>query len=274
MPSTPTWRWRMLAATAIAITTLAVGACASNGGSGTPTASPTTPNGDGFIGGAPSGSPTPSTRTGGSTSTGSGGGTSGPTFPKDAKSYGLAFLQAMAAGDQNRMKTLAVMAAVAQVGDGFYDNVNAQWTYRSCGPNPNNPADANQIACVYDNAHGDEITVVMNKTQLGGSAAVLEVPLEKTTYPNDAAQYTGEMLFAFENGNGNRVLRLSNTSVKNSLTCKLESHMPSVKPHSGDSSTVDVTISDGNAGHEYVFQVLAAPGNKSNAVKAFISKQC
>jgi hypothetical protein len=269
---TLSWRRRVLAGAALCVTA-AVAACGSGGNQ--PNSAPTTTHSAASaIGGAPSTAPSTAASGGGNRGNSGGGGSNTPTYPSDAKSYGFAFLQALAQGDQNRLKSLAVNGAVAQVTDGFYNNLNSHWAYQSCGPDGNYPTDTTKTNCVYINDNGDVITVEINKSQLGGAAAVMSALLDKTTYPSDPGQYTTEMLTAFENGNINRVLRLSNSGVRSSLTCKLESHTTSTQPDPTDTTTVDVKVDDGNAGHQYTFQVLAQPGNKANAIKKFISKQC
>ena len=194
----PIWRRRALAGAVVAIAALGPAACGSKS-PGTPSSNPTTPQGDSFIGGALSGTPTATSGNdggsgGGGNSGGGGGGgsTSTPSFPNDAKSYGLVFLQAMGQHDSARLNLLAVRSVVSQVADSFY-NVNTQWANRSCGQDPNDPANSNKTACVYDNAHGDEITLVLSKTQLGAPTAVLEASLDKTTYPSDPTSYVTQL---------------------------------------------------------------------------------
>ncbi len=273
MASTPTWRLRVIAGTAVAITTLALGAACSKSG-GTPTAVQTTTSGDTYFGGAPSASASASAgNTGGGNNGGSGnnggGGNSGPTYPNDAKSYGLAFLQAVSSGDKDRIKALAVNGAVAQVSDGFYNNLNGQWTYRSCGPDSNDPGDQNKTSCVYDNGVGDEMIVEMNKLQLGAPTAVMSAQLDKTTYPSSPGDYVGELMSAYQNGNNNRVIRLSSGSVKGKLTCNLSGGAMPDPPQQVDGSTSTVQLNGlgPSLGQYYVFTVLTSPGGKANAVK-------
>jgi hypothetical protein len=277
---TPIWRRRLLAVGAAGITALALAACGS--GTNPPAPAETTHTGDSFIGAAPSGAPSAtSTGSGGGNNSGGGnggGGNNTPTYPKDAKSYALAFLQALAQGDQNRLKSLGVNGAVAQVTDGFYNNLNANWAYQSCGPDPNNPSDANEIACVYINDNGDIMTVTMNKSQLGGAAAVLSALLDKTTYPSDISGYVTELFTAFQNGNANRVLRLGNSTVKGKLTCNLpEGVTPdaSATPIDGQYSSFSIHGSSaGTSGLMYQFKVLTAPGGKAHAVADVLKKVC
>jgi hypothetical protein len=275
---TPIWRRRALAGAAVALSALVLAACGSKS-PGTPNSSPTTPQGDSFIGGAPSGSPTASATNGGSGGGGGnsgGGGTTTPTFPTDAKAYGLAFLQAMGQHDSARVKLLAVSSVVSQVADSFY-NVNTQWTNRSCGQDPNDPGNSNKLACVYDNAHGDEMNVVLTKTQLGGPTAVLEVQLDKTTYPSDPTSYVQGLFNAYQNGNINRVVRLSNSTVKSKLACTLSDGITNDPPTTIDGTYSSVTIRGATAstgGYYYTFKVLTSPGDKAGAVKDITAMAC
>jgi hypothetical protein len=266
---TLSWRRHALAGVALCVTA-AVAACGSGGNQ--PNSGQATHSAASVIGGAPSTAPSGAASGGGGDS--GGGGSNTPTYPSDAKSYGLAFLQALARGDQNLLKSLGVNSAVAQVTDGFYNNLDSQWAYQSCGPDGNYPTDTTKTDCMYINENGDVMTVEINKSQLAGAAAVMSALLDKTTYPNDPGQYTTEMLTAFENANINRVLRLSNSVVRSNLTCKLASHSTSTQPDPTDNTTVDVTVNDVTTGHQYAFQVLTQPGNKAHAIKKFIGKQC
>jgi hypothetical protein len=275
MSRTSTWRRRVLVGAAGVLATLALAACGSNGGN--PNATTTTPSGDTYFGGAPSGSPTP---TGGATSpsgggSGGGGGTNTPSYPTDAKGYSVAFLAAWANLDYNRMSDLGVQGAVQQVKDSVNlggGNVNSNWSYRSCNPDQDNPT--NQTDCIFDNAHGDETKIVLNNSQIGHPTAVLQAQLERTTYPGDPGSYVSEFFSAYQNGNVNRVVRLSNTTVKGALDCKLLDGTQQLPPTPLTSDTVSVTLTGGNAGGSYTFEVLASPGGKAGAVKRVITKSC
>jgi hypothetical protein len=279
---THAWRRRVLAGAALVLTMTAA-ACGSGGNHPT-SASTTTHPANSVIGGSPSSAPSAeNTGTGGN---GGGGGSSGggsggggsttPTYPSDAKSYGLAFLQAMGQHDSSRLTVLAVQSVVGQVADNYY-NVNTQWTNRSCGQDPNDPANPTKIACVYDNANGDEITLGLNKTQLGAPTAVLTASLEKTTYPTDPTSYVQGLFSAYQSGNINRVVRLSNSTVKGKLACMLSEGTTTDVPTAIDATYTSLTIRGATAstgGYYYTFKVLTSPGGKAGAVKDITAKAC
>src|SRR5262249_3321067 len=113
MAHTITRRWATIATVATAL--LVLTACGKSDGGDNPGP---TPGGDGAFGGAPSGSATATPTTtstdtnggggsgnGGGGGSGGGGGQSDP-YPKDAKAYQLAYLNAFSAGDQNRLAAL------------------------------------------------------------------------------------------------------------------------------------------------------------------------
>jgi hypothetical protein len=274
------WRRRVLAGAALGLT-FAAAACGSGGNHPT-SASTTTHPANSVIGGSPSGAPSAeNTGTGGNGGGGgnSGGGSGGggsttPTYPSDAKSYGLAFLKAMGQHDSGRLTVLAVQSVVGQVADNYY-NVNTQWTNRSCGQDPNDPANPAKIACVYDNANGDEITLGLNKSQLGAPTAVLTASLQKTTYPTDATGYATELFGAYVDGNTNRVVHLSSTAVKNGLTCKMAGYTPAPPKANSDGTTTIELDGDGvDIGKVVKLTVANSLLGHPNAVKSVAVSGC
>ncbi|GIG00477.1 hypothetical protein [Catellatospora citrea] len=161
----------------------------------------------------PSGSaaatPQPSS-TGGS---GNGSGNQTPTFPKSAKDYGLAALAAWASGSKSKLDQYAVQAAVAQfMGHG---KPNSQWSNLNC-----EAAGSGRTACNYRNAHGDDARLTMEDTQLGHPTATVDVFLNRTQYPTDAAGYVGFFMAAWGDGNKQRMTRYASSSIANMFTGK------------------------------------------------------
>jgi hypothetical protein len=279
MAGSTTWCRPALAAATIAITALAVAACgAKNNTSGSSTS-----GGDSSIGSAASSPSTPDTAavggvgsSGATPVTGGGGGNGGasvaPTYPKDAKAYVQELLKAMAQPNYARISQLAVQSAVQQIKDsinGNGGNPNSQWPYLNCvtGTGPN------QSTCVARNSHGDELTVKLNQLQLGFPAAVIEAPLSRTTYPATPTDYVNALLSAYDEGNQQRLVRLSNDTVKSKITCTFGKQIGAT-PIDGTYSTVTVTGLGVDLGKKYEFKVLTNPGGKANAVKEVLSKQC
>jgi hypothetical protein len=272
MAGTTTWRRRALAAVALA--TLALTGCGSKD-PGTPSSSNQTPSGgSGELGGAPSASATGgggATTTSGGGSGGGGGGNAAPTYPKDAKAYTQELLKAMAKPDYTRISQLAVQAAVQQVKDsinGTGGNPNSSWPYVNC-----TAAGASATSCVARNNNGDQLTVGLNNTQLGFPTAVTEALLDRTTYPNDPGNYVTGLLDGAAKGNQQRVLRLSNDSVKGKVSCDFGKQI-SVTMIDSTYSKVTVDGLGVDLGKKYEFKVLTAPGGKANAVKEVLAKQC
>ncbi|MFD0592590.1 hypothetical protein ACFQZ4_08505 [Catellatospora coxensis] len=144
---------------------------------------------------------------------GSGNGSGTPTFPKTAKDYGLAALAAWASGSKSKLDQYAVQAAVSQfMGHG---KPNSQWTTLNCSA-----AGSGRTACDYRNAHGDDTKLTMDDTQLGHPTAVVDVFVNRTQYPADAAGYVGFFMAAWGDGNKQRMTRFSSTSIANMFTGK------------------------------------------------------
>ena len=273
MVGSTTWRRRTLAAVAIAVSALASTGC---GGKDEPPPATTTGAGDSVIGGAPAGAATPTagssaTNSGSGAGTGGGGSTSAPSFPKDAKAYVQELLKAMAKPDYARIGQLGTAAVLQQIKDSVSTggNPNSQWPYLTCTPNTG----ANQSTCVARNSHGDELTVKINQLQLGHPTAVTEAPLERTTYPSSPVEYVGGLLSAYDEGNQQRMLRLSGETVKSKITCSFGRQV-SVAPIDGTYSKVTVDGVGAGLGKKYEFKVLTAPGGKANAVKEVLVAQC
>src|SRR5258706_10246876 len=88
-------RYRRVAVASLAACLLALTACGSGGDNATPPNN-ADPTGQGQLGDEPGASASATTPAATSTTTtGGGGGNQAPSFPNDAKSYGLAILQAI-----------------------------------------------------------------------------------------------------------------------------------------------------------------------------------
>ncbi len=275
MARTRTWR---LTAAAIAVTALTLTGCGS--GDKTPPAATGTTGGDSAIGGAPasSGPATPSsgasTRADDSGSGGSGsnsGSGSTPSFPKDAKGYVQELVKAMAKPDYPRISQLAVQSAVTQIKDSLTSggNPNSQWPYIACTANTG----PNQTTCVARNSHGDQLTVKLNQLQLGFPTAVLEVPLERTTYPSSPGNYVAALLEAYAQGNQQRMVRLSSDTVASKIKCDFGKQIFEAALD-GTYSKVTVNGLGVDLAKKYEFKVLTASGGKANAVKEVLAVQC
>jgi hypothetical protein len=268
MARTVTWR---TAVAAFALCALGLTAC---GKADPGAAASAPPPGDQQIGGAPpastSATPTP-TRSGGG---GGGGGNQGPTYPRDARTYAQEFLRAWGARNYNRLGQLGDAGAVQQVRDSVDTGgvPNTQWTYIRCGPAEQNPG---YTACTFRNAHGDESVLEMQDAKLGSPKAVTKAPLDRTSYDGDPASYVSDMLRAHGEGNRQRVLRLSNSTVRGQLTCDMSGgSVAIVTPIDGMYSKVKLEGGGSDLGKSYEFKVLSQPGGKPNAVKEVLNNGC
>jgi hypothetical protein len=203
---------------------------------------------------AASGQPKPS-------STSGGGGNQAPTYPANAKDYGLALLAAWGAGNKARIDQLAIQAAALQFGG--QPAVNGQWTNRSCTPNG-----SNGTVCAYRNAHGDDAEVTMNNAQLGHPTAATNFMIDRTRYPAAAGDYVTTFMAAWSAGNKERMARLSSSAIAGSFSGKTPptgSQTGAVQ--NGGSWTVTVTglpLGSGN----WTFTVTGAKLGAANAITA------
>jgi hypothetical protein len=231
----------------------------------------TPPAGSGLLG-APTGAASTTTNPNGNGG-GGGGGSNTPTYPKDAKDYGLAVIAAWMGQQWDRLQTLTSPAGFSQI----KDSVTAQglpdpnWTFISCAPNPD--ASATSTICIYRNDHGDETDIAMDNASLGHPLAAQQIPLDRTTYPSDPGSYVNTMMSALINGNKQRVVRLANSTVQSKLTCVISSQTETVTPN-GSNSTVLVAGLGGDLGKSFTFTVLTQPGGKAHAISAVNSVTC
>lgn len=266
--------WR-LAVAAIAVSALTLTGCGGGGDNPTPTTSGTD-EGDSVLGGAPATSApaagtTPTAGSGGNSGGSGGSGSGAATYPKDARAYTQELLKAMAKPDYTRISQLAVQSAVQQVKDSITNggNPNSQWPAVTCTANTG----PNQSTCVARNSHGDQLTVKLNQLQLGFPTSVLEAQLERTTYPGNPGDYAGALLYAYVQGNQQRVLRLSGDAVASKLKCDFGKQTSTTQI---DGTYTKVTMSGlgVDLGKKYEFKVLTASSGKANAVKEVLAAQC
>jgi len=151
--------------------------------------------------------PAPSPGSSQGSSGGGGGGPATPTYPKNAKDYAQALLLAFGKNDKTRVGQLAAQAAVLQLAS--HTGLDPNWTVHvSC------QADGgSHTRCVFRNAHGDEASVRVANAQLGAPTAVVEALIDRTTYPASASSYASTFALAWQNGNTERMRRLSSSSV-------------------------------------------------------------
>ncbi|HEX6870135.1 MAG TPA: hypothetical protein VF163_03465 [Micromonosporaceae bacterium] len=266
MAGSITRRARAFAATTIAVVALALAGC----GGGDPAPSSSQP-GDSQIGGAPTPTATTPSAGGGATpTTGSGGSTSTPYFPKDAKAYAQELLKAWAAKNYTRLNQLAIQSTVQQIRDSVNSGgvPNSQWTNISCGA-----ADTGSTSCLFRNAHGDVATIKLNNTQLGFPTAATEAMLERTVYPSDPGSYAATFMSAWQEGNTQRMARLSSSSIASFFVGQgkalgASSQYTPVDLGSGYVAVQFSGLSD-DSGRYYTLKLLASPGGKANAIKAY-----
>jgi hypothetical protein len=256
---------RALAAAVAVAAALAMGACSGDGSPGPGTTTPA----DSHIGGAPPLTPAPAST--GAPSPSQGGGNNAPLYPRAARAYAQELLKAWAGPDYTRLSQLAVQSAVQQIRDSIKSGgkPNAQWTHVSCGA----AESPGFTRCVFRNAHGDETGIVLKNSQLGFPAAVTEAPLDRTEYRDQASSYIDAFISAWQQGNHQRMARLSSTSIKNYFVSEGSALAaygmnPPVKI---DGGYVTIQINDMSfvGGQNYVLRVLAEPGGEANGIKGY-----
>jgi hypothetical protein len=190
-------RYRSAAVAVIAAGLFALTACGSNSPQG-PTGDPT---GQGQVGDAPSGTATasadgtPAATTTTSGGGGGGGGNQGPTYPNNAKDYGLAVLKAIDDNNTTRVVDLADLntAQYNLVTHQNY-NLNGTWTNVVCDDN------GASNACRYFNQKGNLAHVIVEKAKLGQAHAVSAVSIDGSNLPTTAGSYVTGFLFAWRGG--------------------------------------------------------------------------
>jgi hypothetical protein len=260
----------------VALALVALGTAACGGDDPDPSAPGASP--DSQIGGAPSGGATPPPAAGTPTPTpgpdgGSGGG-GGTSYPRNARPYAQHLLQAWGARDDDRIAQLTNDAARQQIKDSVDTGgvPNTQWTHIRCGPST---TATGYTDCLFRNAHGDEAQITLNNARLGQPTAVTVAGLQRTEYPSAPVQYVTALLMAKEEGNQQRVLRLSNGTVASQLRCTLSGgRQGGVEFIDGNHMKVTMTGLGPDLGRSYEFKVLTLPQGRAHAVKAILSENC
>lgn len=140
-------------------------------------------------------------------STGGGGGPAASTYPKSAKDYVQALLLAFGKNDNTQLGQLASRDALLQLQS--WTGLDPNWTvYVSCGAEG-----SGHTRCVFRNGHGDVASVRVDNAKLGSPRAGTEALIDPTTYPTNAGTYASAFGAAWQNGNTERMRRLSNSTV-------------------------------------------------------------
>jgi hypothetical protein len=194
------------------------------------------------------------------------GGNSGPTYPASAKSYAQSLLSAWAGKNFGRLDQLAIQSAVQQIKDNGYPN--SVWTFIKCDN------DGSATSCLFRNAHGDEVIVKMMNNQLGHPTAVTEALLSKTTYANDAGGYVGQFIYAWQQGNKQRMIRLANSTVTNFFLSKSAPTSSMVTSTDNTAGHTKITISVDGGTASYTFNVANQYLGKAHAIEGLCNPGC
>jgi hypothetical protein len=191
-----------------------------------------------------------------------GGGPAAPTYPKNAKDYAQALLQAFGKNDKARLGQLASQGAMLQLQT--QTGLDPNWTVHvSCGPDG-----SGYTQCLFRNAHGDVASVRLDNAKLGSPTAGTDALIERTVYPTDAGQYASTFAAAWQNGNTERMRRLSSSSVVSSFNGKTKALAYSTQA-SKDGDFWNVKTYDGSVGGGgFSFTLRIANGSlgKANAI--------
>ncbi|HZM82977.1 MAG TPA: hypothetical protein VFC19_45250 [Candidatus Limnocylindrales bacterium] len=191
-----------------------------------------------------------------------GGGPAAPTYPKSAKDYAQALLQAFGKNDKTRLGQLASQAAVLQLQT--QTGLDPNWTvYVSCG------ADGGaHTQCVFRNAHGDVASVRVENAKLGSPMAGTEALIDRTIYSTDPGQYASTFALAWVNGNTERMRRLSSSSVVSLFNGKTKALAYTTQAaKDGDFwnvKTVDGSV--GGGGFSFTLRIANGSLGKANAI--------
>ncbi|MBB5873997.1 hypothetical protein F4553_007431 [Allocatelliglobosispora scoriae] len=193
------------------------------------------------------------------------GGSGAPTYPSSAKGYAQALLAAWGSKNDTRIDQLATQSTVQQIRDGGYPN--SSWTYISCKPAP----DTGFTICIFRNAHGDETQIKLDNNQLGHPTAATEAMLYRTQPSIDASGYVGGFLYAWQEGNLQRMNRLASNNVVDFFRSR-------TKPDNYNTDAVIDTI-DGysyvkiypNTGGGWIFKVKVSSLGKPEAIQGVTS---
>lgn len=206
--------------------------------------------------------PRASTGEGGDGVAGEGGGPAAPAYPQSAKDYVQALLQAFGRNDRSRMGQLAAQAALLQLAS--HTGLDPHWTvYVSC-----KPEGGSHTLCVFRNAHGDVASVKATNSLLGRPAAIVEALIDRTTYASDAGQYASAFADAWQDGNTQRMRRLSSSTVVSFFNGKTRANgYTPVPAPDGDFWTVSM---EGLPAGSYSFKLRIAKASlgKANAIVA------
>jgi len=194
-----------------AVTAIGLTACGKSGSGNS--ALGDAPATSGLAGGSsPNTSPSPGANaspTNGNGGSGGGGGataTQSPLYPKDAKTYGLEILKAIANKDNGRLVSLSNLNAANYAQQQNYASKNGQWTNSDCtsGSTP---------ACSYYNQTGDIAVVNLDASKLGSQGAGSSVSIEGSNYPQGPANYIGSFVYDWSYGPYVRMVSLSSNAI-------------------------------------------------------------
>jgi len=202
-------------------------------------------------------SPAPGASTGGG-----GGGPAAPTYPKSAKDYAQALLQAFGKNDKTRLGQLASQGALLQLQT--QTGLDPNWTvYVSCGPDG-----SAHTQCVFRNGHGDVASVRVENAKLGSPMAGTDALIDRTTYSTDPGQYASTFALAWKDGNTERMRRLSNSTVVSFFNGKTKAIAYSTQANKdGDFwnvKTYDASV--GGGGFSFTLRIANGSLGKAGAI--------
>lgn len=184
----------------------------------------------------------------------------GPSYPTSAKTYGSTLLTAWGAKNTTRVAQLAESAAILQLRDP--QTQDKQWTSISCD------ASGDSTACLYRNAYGDQITLMVTTAALGQPTAVTEALVDRTRYAGERGAYASAFVQAWQQGNVQRMARLANSTVVNyfksktplaNFTATDKVTTVRVDPASaGGGSSFELTFDSGRLGSAHAITAVAA----------------
>lgn len=194
------------------------------------------------------------------TAPGGSGGATAPVYPKNAKDYTLALLKAHSANNKTRVNQLAQQAAVLQLAS--YPGLDGNWNaFVSC-----QVENGTHTLCIWRNSHGDVGSVKLVNLQLGHPTAVVEALIDKTTFGTSADNYAQAFVSAWQEGNKERMKRLSNSTVVSFFSGKTPATGYTAHPSPDGQYTKVVMEGLPAGGFTFTLRITTASLGKANAI--------
>lgn len=134
----------------------------------------------------------------------------GPQYPTTVKAYAQLVMKAWVNLQSSQLGDLTSPLVYEQLLE-IPQPINMDWAFHRCD------SYAASSSCMFINDDGDEKTLSISHELLGKPHAAIQTATDYTQYPADGIGYVKEFVAAWQNGNTNRMLKLSKQSVVNQV---------------------------------------------------------